>query len=390
MTRECFWILAGGGVRGTAYIGAIKALEEMNIKMSGLAGSSVGAVIASLIAVGYTHSEIKDLLYDVNYQSFKDLYIPMGKDFGFFKGDEVYCWLKNKIEKKFYGQERNEHSPPVTFKDLDKELVIIATDISYTEFKEYNKVKTPDVEVAHAVRSSVSLPGFFKPVWENDRCLVDGDVINNFPLWKIESDIISNTNAKVLELRLESTEKPREINNFFDYFNAIIDFNYTNASEMLKREFGDNDQFEIIRIDTGKVKIIDFGVSNKEKEKLVEDGYNCVKKYFDYDYLEKRNRIKRIYEKIKKNLNELKENISKNKIPESFLIIGNLSVYFAENKGYIHKFAYREFTDMLNHFQNCLVCVNFLNLNFLRDKKVIICKIERLIENINNLMQAVY
>lgn len=386
MTKESFWILAGGGVRGTAYVGALKALEENEIKMSGIAGSSVGAVIASLIAVGYTHSEIKELLYDVNYQSFKDLYIPMGKDFGFFKGDEVYSWLKDKIEKKFYGEAKNENSPPVTFKDIEKELVIIAADVSYNEFREYNKVKTPDTEIAHAARSSISLPGFFKPVWENDRCLVDGDVITNFPLWKLESEIISNTNLKVIEFRLISSEKPREINNVFDYFNAILDTNYSVATEMLKREFGDNDQFDVIKIDTGKIKIIDFGVSNTEKEKLIEDGYNCVKKYFDYDMREKRQKIEQIYEKIKENLKILQENINKNKISESFIITGNLSLYFAENKRFIHKFVYKEFTDLLAHFQNCLICVNFLNLSFLRDKKELNIRIEKLLANINNLM----
>ncbi|MCK5177293.1 MAG: patatin-like phospholipase family protein, partial [Candidatus Aenigmarchaeota archaeon] len=126
MTKNYFCIFAGGGVRGTAYVGALKALEEMEIEISGLAGSSVGALFASLVAVGYTQEEIKNLFYDINYQIFKDLYIPFGKDFGFFKGDEVYSWVKNKIEYKFYGNNKNENSPPVTFKDLDKELVIVA------------------------------------------------------------------------------------------------------------------------------------------------------------------------------------------------------------------------------------------------------------------------
>lgn len=385
MTCECFWILAGGGVRGTAYVGALKALEEKNITMSGIAGSSAGAVIASLLAVGYTYSEIKELLYSVNYQSFKDLYIPLGKDFGFFKGDEVYNWIKDKIEKKVYGQEKKENLSPVTFKDIDKELVIIATDISYAEFKEYNKIKTPDAEIASAVRSSISLPGFFKPVWENDRCLVDGDVINNFPLWKIESDIISNTNLKVLEFRLESSQKPREIENIFDYLNAIVDTNYDGATKLLEQEFGENDQFEIIRIDTGSTKVIDFGVSEAEKQKLIEDGYNAVRKYFEYDILEKRKKINQVYDKAIKNLKALKENINKNKIADSFILIGNLSIHFAENKKFTHKFIYKEFNDLLNNFQNCLICVNFLNLNFLRDKKEIISRIEKLLSCIKQL-----
>ena len=383
--KECFCILAGGGVRGTAYVGAVKALEELGVKITGLAGSSVGAFIGSLLAVGYTHSEIKEFLYEVNYQKFSDLYIPFGKDFGFFKGDGVYNWIKDKIERKFYGENRGSNLPPVTFKQLDKELVIIAADVSYNEFKEYNRVKTPDVEIAHAVRASISLPGLFKPVWENDRCLVDGDFINNFPLWKIESDIISNTSSKILELRLESLDRPREINNIFDYFNAILDTNYSIATETLHREFGENDQYEIIRINIGEVKIVDFTASNADKEDMIKDGYNCVKKYFDYDYTDKRKRIGQIYEKIRSNLIDLRKSINKNKTPESLMMIGALSLYFAENKSYIHKSIYNEFLNIQNMLQNSLFSVNFLNINFLRDKKEVVSSIDRFLDDLYRL-----
>ena len=385
MLKDYFCIFAGGGVRGTAYVGALKALEENGIEISGMAGSSVGALFASLVAVGYTQEEIKNLFYDINYQIFKDLYIPLGKDFGFFKGDEVYFWVKNKLENKFYGNNKNENSPPVTFKDLDKELVIVASDVSYTKFKEYNKVKTPDVEIAHAVRASISLPGFFKPVWENDRCLVDGDVINNFPLWKIHSDIISNTNSRILEFRLESSETPREINNIFDYFNAILDTNYNIATETLYREFGENDQFEIIRIDTGKIKVIDFGISNKEKDQMIEDGYKSVKKYFNYNLSDKRKKIRQIYEKINGNLGELKKNIIKGKIPDSFINIGTLSIYFAENKVFIHKFIYKQFVNLQNTFQNNLFSIKYLNIKILRDKKNILDMTDKLLTDIKRM-----
>ena len=98
--KDYFAIFAGGGVRGTAYIGVLKALEELDIHLTGYASSSVGAIVASLISVGYNHEELKNLLFSINYQRFQDLYLPFGKDFGFFKGDGVYYWLKKNIEKK--------------------------------------------------------------------------------------------------------------------------------------------------------------------------------------------------------------------------------------------------------------------------------------------------
>ncbi len=385
MKKDYFCILAGGGVRGTAYVGVMKALRELNINISGLAGSSVGAIFAAFFALGYTPDEVKELLYKVNYQSFRDLYIPMKGDFGFFKGDEVYNWIKAIIEKKFYGSGREKNLPPVTFKDIGCDLVVVATDISYTKFKEFNRVKTPDVEIAHAVRCSISLPGFFKPVWENDRCLVDGDFINNFPLWLMESEIIKNTNSKILEFRLESSEKPRDIFNFVDYFSAILDTNYNIATQTLVQEFGRNDQFEIIKIDTGRVKVIDFGISNSEKEQMIKDGYSYAKKYLDYEMPAKKRNINQIYTRLKQEIYELKKNIIKTKIPESSVNIGKISVLFTENKSYIHKILYNNFLDLQKSYQNNLMPVKYLGVTLLREKKAFITKIDRILADIEEL-----
>lgn len=386
--NEYFAIFAGGGVRGTAYIGVLKALEELGISLTGFASSSVGAIIASLIAVGYTYEELKGLLFGINYQQFKDLYLPFGKDFGFFKGDGIYYWLKENIEKKFYGsKDLSCEIKPVTFKDIDKDLIIIATDVSYTNYKEYSRIKTPDVEVAHAVRASVSIPGFFKPVWENDRCLVDGDVINNSHLWKDSSDIIANTNSKILEFRLEGSEKPKEITGFVDYFSAIIDTNYNISTDFLEAKYGKNDQFNIIKIDAGKTKIIDFNISNEEKENLVENGFKSVKKYFDYDFVKKKQTINSIYEKILGQLQILKELVSKNKAKDCLIIVGGLSIYFAENRDYIHKNLYSRFLELQGLFMDSIYTLKYIQLNILRDRKALITRIDKIISDLQEFME---
>jgi len=381
--NECFGIFAGGGVRGSAYIGALKALEELNISFIGYAGTSVGAIVASLVAVGYSYRELQDLMLTMNYQQFKDLYLPFKKDFGFFKGDGVYNWLKTNIEAKFF--EKNPEIRPknsVTFRDIQKDLIIVATDISNGTFKEYSRVKTPDVEVAQAVRASCSIPGFFKPVWECETCLVDGDVVNNFPLWKNSSDVIKNTNAKILEFRLEGTEKPKEITGFLDYFSAILEATYNISTDILDEFNGKNHQFEIIRIDAGKTKIIDFGISLEEKEELLKSGYNSVKKYFNYDLEEKNKNISKIYEKILFQLEILKELVAKNKAVEALATLSSLSIYFTENKNYIHKAVYNSFLEFQHSFQDNIYMLNFLKLNMLRNKKNMVVSLEKLILNL--------
>ena len=59
-------IFGGGGVRGMCYVGALKALNELGIELNSIAGSSVGAVFASLLAAGYNDEEIKELFFEEN------------------------------------------------------------------------------------------------------------------------------------------------------------------------------------------------------------------------------------------------------------------------------------------------------------------------------------
>ena len=384
--KDYFAIFAGGGVRGTAYIGALKALEELNINLTGYASSSVGAIIASLISVGYNHAELKDLLFNINYQKFQDLYLPFGKDFGFFKGDGVYYWLKKNIEKKFY-ENKDSEKKPVTFHDVDKDLIIIATDVSNGGFKEYSRIKTPDIEIAHAVRASISIPGFFKPVWENDKCLVDGDIINNFPVWKDSSDILANTNSKILEFRLEGSEKPKEISCFLDYFSAILETSYNISTDILEAKYGKNDQFDIIRIDAGKIKIIDFNISNNHKEELIINGFDSVKKYFSYDLVKKKRNINKIYEKILDQLKDLKEFVSWNNATDCSIIMGSLCIYFAENKDYIHRGIYGQFIELQGLLSESVYSFKFFKLNILRNRKNLTARVIKLIGDLQTFIK---
>ena len=100
---EYFCILGGGGIRGCSYIGTLKAIEELNLKITGWAGSSIGAVVAALYAFNYTIDEINEVFEAINIDFFKDLNFSLGKDFALSKGGYFYDWIKDKIESKFYG-----------------------------------------------------------------------------------------------------------------------------------------------------------------------------------------------------------------------------------------------------------------------------------------------
>ena len=79
-------LFGGGAIRGVSYIGAIRAMEELGINPNRLAGSSVGSIIASFLAVGYSAEELKDIFIKVNFELFKDISIGLGPLFALSKG----------------------------------------------------------------------------------------------------------------------------------------------------------------------------------------------------------------------------------------------------------------------------------------------------------------
>ena len=79
-------IFGGGAIRGVAYVGALKALDELGVEIQTLAGSSVGSIIASLLAVGYTTDEIYEIIIGVNFDLFRDIHFGFGKTFALSKG----------------------------------------------------------------------------------------------------------------------------------------------------------------------------------------------------------------------------------------------------------------------------------------------------------------
>ena len=137
-------LFGGGAIRGLAYCGTVKALEELGVEAPIVAGSSVGSIFAGLYALGCSCEEIRETLMGVNYELFKDVHFSLGT-FALSKGEVFLEWIREIIEKKFYGNDyRKGENKAVTFSDLGKELVVITTDLSNFQCKEFSKSATPD------------------------------------------------------------------------------------------------------------------------------------------------------------------------------------------------------------------------------------------------------
>lgn len=306
MDKTFFCIFGGGGIRGAAYTGAIKAINELNLNITGYAGSSIGAVVAGLVVFNYSPDEIQNIFDNINFEFFKDINLNFGKDFAISKGNNFYEWMKNKIEAKFYEDNKeikeDEILPPVRFKDIEKELIIFTADLTTSKLYEFSKEKTPNAEIAHAIRISVGMPGLYAPIFSENECLADGDLLKSMPLSKA-SDTISVKKEKILEFRLENNETKKKILNTIEYLNAVYDTISGTASDFVIKTYKNLDKYDFIKINTENVSVADFMINKEKKHKIANIGYETTIEYFKNFYPEKCRRLSNIYKKL---YNEIK------------------------------------------------------------------------------------
>ena len=273
-------LFGGGAIRGLAFIGAIKALEELNIEPVKFGGSSVGAIFASLYAFGYTSNELKEKFIDINFNLFKDIQFGFGKAPALSKGNVFLDWIRELLEDKFYQSVNPKiERKPITFKDLDKDLVIITTDLKDFTSQEFSRYTTPDYEIASAIRISCCMPGLMQPVMYQDKFLVDGDLQKSVPMWKL-SDTLLNSPERILEMRLEGSFNDVDLSNGIDYANAVYSCMTAVASEQIRNEYGERDKFDYIILDTGDVLLVNFNIPLEIRENLISAAYNQTIDYF--------------------------------------------------------------------------------------------------------------
>ena len=156
--------LSGGGARGFAHAGALKALTEMGIKPDIIAGVSAGSVVTAMYAAGNSPDTILNLFSGVKFTDFAELGVPHD---GFFSMDGFKKFLRKII------QYENIEQLPVP-------VVICATDLDHN-----TPVAFTEGPIAERVCASCSIPIIFKPMKIDGVNYVDGGVLHNLPAWAI-------------------------------------------------------------------------------------------------------------------------------------------------------------------------------------------------------------
>ncbi len=332
-------IFGGGAIRGISYIGAIKALEELNINSKTIAGSSVGAIFAVLYAIGYTSEEIKNMFLKINFDLFRDIHFGFGKSFAISKGEVFLEWVRDMIEKKFYGENyKKGENPTVKFKDLDKNLIIITTDLTNFTCKEFSKFETPDFEVATAVRISSTMPGLMTPVIYEGVELVDGDLQKSQPLWKL-SKHLQTPRERILEFRLEG-DYAQNCKTAIDYLNTVYSCVTSIATRGIVETYGNNDKYDYITINTGEVIIVDFSIPIEKRQELMDIGYKQTMKHFKEVLPKKKEKLIAVYSDLKQIAQDISNDLNRKNVNDAKISLGKLYINLCDTKSLIDETIY--------------------------------------------------
>lgn len=380
-------LFGGGAIRGVSYIGAIKAFEELGIHPQTYAGSSVGSIIAALLAVGYTADELKQIFLKVNFELFKDISIGLGPIFALSKGEVFLEWVRDLIESKFYGEKyKKGANRAVTFKDIQNNLIIITTNLSNFECKEFSRFETPDFEIASAVRISCCMPGLMKPIEYNKTLLVDGDLQKSWPMWKLSKNLTS-VGERILEFRLEGYYDRNDDISGIDYANAVYSCMTAMSTSFITNLYADNDRYDYIVLNTGDIVIVDFNINENKRIDLIQSGYNQTMKYFTDFLPQKKLKIKNNYEIILAHIQKIQKFINAKKILKAKIQLGELFIDLSGISSIIDETDYNDIKNFKNIFLENIKYPPLFGRILLSNDNLIKAKLEKIKANLSEKEQ---
>lgn len=158
-------VLSGGGARGLSHIGVLKSLEEANIQIDYLSGTSMGGLVAAAYSAGLSPHEIENIaLEHTAIRKIFALADPVLPRKGLLHGERVQAFLKEHIGER-------------TFDQLNIPITLVTVDLNTGKEVHMNTGRVVD-----AVRATISIPGIFSPVERDSQRLVDGGLLNNLPV----------------------------------------------------------------------------------------------------------------------------------------------------------------------------------------------------------------
>jgi NTE family protein len=292
-------VFSGGGVKGIAFAGAIKAAEEAGYsEWERLAGSSAGAIAAMALAVGYDAGRIREALEETDYTRIADTKTIFGRVAnlirrrGLTRGQGLRDWIETLL--------REAPRPATAFGELGGRLQVVGCDLAHSRLvvfpddvslyeDERGRPLVPDeFPVADAVRISAGYPYFFPPLALRDRTtgkegvMVDGGVASAFPVFVFDRPQPRHPTWGFRLYSGRGAERPsvRRIGGLdwpVDMAWGILETAMNALDRRNLLAFGDR----VVSIPTGDVETLDFEIGAEQRRFLFQSGYESSRAFFD-------------------------------------------------------------------------------------------------------------
>ncbi|WP_228489049.1 patatin-like phospholipase family protein [Raineyella fluvialis] len=312
---EADLVMQGGGVKGIALIGAVEVLEEHGYTFHRVAGTSAGAIAASLVAAGIPAQQMVKILKEADYERFQDgswwdntligKVVGLVTHNGIYRGNYLRSWLSEQLTT--YGTYGKTGTfADLAYQDPDPEhhplpmerqfrLIVATSDISSGQLRylpwHYPAFgKDPSGElVADAVRTSMSIPFFYRPVrWTTKdgqpTWFVDGGMLSNFPIDVFDAPPGVKPRWPTFGIMLGS--KPDANLGVTNPVKGTLSFGFALLRTMTgfydRMHIGSDDATDrTIFIDTGKIRTTQFDLSPTDRDMLYQNGRTAAENFLN-------------------------------------------------------------------------------------------------------------
>lgn len=291
-------VLEGGGIRGVALAGAYEALAGASIRPANVAGTSAGAIVAALIAAGYTAEELERIAVEQEFAALLDPVVPwlptrplralagIVRDWGIYKGDRFVAWLDRKLRDRgcaCFGSCMGG----IPDRGSQSRLRVVASDITMNRLFVFPDdlaglgVDPETFPIADAVRASIGIPFVFRPYavaagGEVTR-FVDGGLLSNFPVGLFDDP--ANAIRPTIGIRVSRGQERLVIRNLRGYVAAIVGtaVSALDARDVVKAA----DAVRTIQIDTGDTRVTDFAMPRERRRLLYHSGRWAAERFLE-------------------------------------------------------------------------------------------------------------
>ncbi|MCL2416780.1 MAG: patatin-like phospholipase family protein [Bacteroidales bacterium] len=273
-------VLSGGGAKGIAHIGTLRMLEKLNIPVDYIAGTSMGAIVGALYAMGYTADQIDTIaqmtdwmslfsdapdrehirVFDRKHNDHHQLRVSFDPrnitafSSGMIEGQRI----DNMLTRYLFESYRTPN-----FSDLQIPFFAVATDLVAAEY-----VILDSGNLMHAVRASMAVPSIFSPIEIDGRLLVDGGVLNNFPVLEMRrrgADIVIGVDVGWYYGDM------KELRSFFQIIEQVV---FMGGQSLNNKNRAAADI--LIRPDLGSLTAMSFASSDS----ILQIGHNAAQKAY--------------------------------------------------------------------------------------------------------------